>query len=92
MTLTVSVSEFRNNISEYLNKVADGTRVFIRDGKRKETIAQITHSFSFDPDAYEQTMRKAAGVFTAKNHPEWATKLKVIKWLRKSRLSDDRSF
>ena len=92
MTLTVSVSEFRNNISEYLDKVAAGTRVFIRDGKKDKTIAQITPSSSFDPDAYEQAMRKAAGVFTAKNHPEWATKSDVIIWLRKSRLSDDRSF
>lgn len=92
MTLTVSISEFRNNVSNYLDKVKFGTRVLIRDGKKNKTIAQVTSVSSFDPDAYEQAMRKAAGVFTAERHPEWRTKKDVINWLRKSRLSDERKF
>ena len=92
MTLTVSISEFRNNISDYLDRVTSGTRVLIRDDRKDKTIAQITSSMSFDHQAYEQAMRKAAGVFTAKNHPEWRTKRDVVNWLRKSRMSDDRKF
>jgi len=92
MTLTVSVSDLRGNISQYLERVMKGTRVLIRDEKRDITIAQITQMRSFDKEAYEKALRKAAGIFTAENHPEWKTKSDVIKWLEKSRLADERSF
>lgn len=48
--------------------------MLIKDNKKKKTVAQITKVHSFDPVAYEQALRKAAGVFTAENHPEWRTK------------------
>ncbi len=92
MTLTVSISELRNNLALYLDQVARGDNLVIRDEKKNLEIAQVTKTKSFNSAAYEQAMRRAAGVFTAENHPEWVTKSKVIKWLRKSRLSDDRSF
>lgn len=90
MTLTVSVSELRNNISEYLDRVSKGTRLLIRDEKRGKTIAQITQTQTFDKDAFEKSLRKVAGVFTAKNHPEWKTKKDVTNWLTKERLKDER--
>lgn len=92
MTLTASVSELRNNISDYLERVAKGAKVLIRDEKKNVTIAQITQAHVFNKESFEKTLRKAAGVFTAKNHPEWSTKKKVIKWLEKTRLSSNRSF
>lgn len=92
MTLTVSISELRSNLSEYLDKVAKGDNLVIRDEKKNKGIAQVSKLKSFDPDAYEQAMRRAAGVFTAENHPEWRTKKDIINWLRKSRMSDDRKF
>ena len=92
MTLTVSISELRNNISGYLDKVVKGSRVLIRDEKRNMTIAQITQTSAFDKTMYEKVLRKAGGVFTAQNHPEWATKKKVVDWVTKSRLAADRTF
>ncbi|MBI2327195.1 hypothetical protein HYU92_02645 [Candidatus Curtissbacteria bacterium] len=92
MTLTVSVSELRKNISGYLDKVIKGNRVLIRDEKKNKTIAQITQTFTFDKDAYERALRKASGVFTAKNHPEWATKKKVIDWVKNNRIKNQRTF
>lgn len=92
MTLTVSVSELRNNISLYLERVVKGTRVLIRDEKREVTIAQITQTHSFDKNIYEKVLRRAEGLFTQTNHPEWKTKSNVINWVRKNRLSDERSF
>ncbi len=92
MTLTVSISEFRNNISLYLAKVNEGNQLLIKDGKKNLPIAQITKAHYFDKDLYQQALLKAAGVFTAKNHPEWATKAKISGWLVKSRLADQRSF
>lgn len=92
MTLFVSVSDLRNNISDYLERVTRGTRLIIRDEKRGKMIAQITKSQTFDKDAYEKAMRKAAGVFTAENHPQWRTKKDVIAWLKKSRSLSDRKF
>ena len=92
MTLTVSVSALRNNISAYLARALRGTRVLIRDEKRQKTIAQITHIRSFDKQAYERALKKAAGVFSAKNHPEWSTQKDVAEWVQASRLSDERTF
>ncbi len=37
-------------------------------------------------------IRRKGPVFTAKNHPEWATRAKVEKWLRESRMADERNF
>lgn len=92
MTLTVSVSELRSNISQYLERVMKGTRVLIRDEKRDVTIAQITQASFFDKAMYEKVLRKAAGIFTEENHPEWRTQSKISDWLTKNRLSDERSF
>jgi len=92
MTLTVSITELRNNISSYLDKVKEGDQVLIKDNKRRVTVAQITKVHSFDRDSFLKTMERVAGVFSAENHPEWATKEKVIKWLRKTRQTNQRSF
>lgn len=92
MTLTVSVSDLRSNISEYLERVAKGTRLIIRDEKKGKAIAQITKAPSFDKDAFEKSLRKTAGVFTVENHPEWKTKSDVSTWLTKNRLANDRMF
>lgn len=92
MTLTVSISQFRNNIADYLDKAIEGNRVIIRDEKKNTAIAELTKTKSFDKDAFERSLRKASGVFTAENHPEWRTKTDVINWVRKNRLANQRSF
>lgn len=92
MTMTVSVSELRNNISQYLERVIKGTRVLIRDEKKGLTFAQIIQTSTFDKTLYEKVLRKASGVLSSENHPEWNTKSQVIKWVTKNRLSDERLF
>jgi antitoxin (DNA-binding transcriptional repressor) of toxin-antitoxin stability system len=92
MAVSVSVSNLRKNISAYLEKVMNGTRVIVRDEKRDIAIAEIIHTSSFDKATYEKALRKAVGVFSEKNHPEWKTEQGVTDWVSKSRLSDDRSF
>lgn len=92
MTLTVSISEFRNNLAQYLERVANGASLLIRDEKKGRLIAEVVGKKEFDPEAFEQALDKAAGVFTAQNHPEWATKKDVIKWLRETRRNFDRKF
>jgi antitoxin (DNA-binding transcriptional repressor) of toxin-antitoxin stability system len=92
MTLTVSISDLRNNISDYLEKVMKGTKVFVKDEKRGITIAEIVHTSTFDNDAYEKSLRKVAGIFRSENHPEWKTKKDVINWVKKSRLASERKF
>lgn len=92
MTTTVSISQFRNNISDYLNQVTKGDQIIIRDEKKDAPIAQLTKTKTFDKYAFERSLRKAAGVFTAKNHPEWKTKKDVIKWTQENRLKNQRYF
>lgn len=92
MTMTVSVSQLRSNISSYLEQVLKGVRVLIRDEKKNITIAQITQTHTFDKNMYEKALHKAAGVFSLENHPYWRTKATLTAWLRNNRLSNERSF
>ncbi len=92
MIVTVSVSELRNNISNYLEKVMKGNRVLVRDEKRDITIAEIIGTSSFDKNTYHKALQKAAGIFSEENHPEWKTEKNVSDWVSKNRLSDQRSF
>lgn len=92
MTLTVSISELRNNLASYLEKVADGASLLVRDEKKNRLVAEVIGRKEFDPVAFQKALDKAAGVFTAENHPEWRTKKDVIKWLRETRRNFDRKF
>ncbi|MEK7617410.1 MAG: hypothetical protein AAB414_05150 [Patescibacteria group bacterium] len=79
-------------MSKYLDKVSQGNQVLIRDDKRDMSVAQINPVQTFDPVAFQKALDKAAGVFSAENHPEWRTKKDVIKWLRETRKNFDRKF
>ncbi|MBI4096105.1 MAG: hypothetical protein HY425_00115 [Candidatus Levybacteria bacterium] len=92
MTLTVSVSQFRQHLSDYIAKAKDGYTVILKDEKKNEEIVQLLPRKKFDPEAFEKSLDRAAGVFTAENHPEWATKKDVVNWLKKTRKNFDRKF
>ena len=92
MTITVSISEFRQNLSDYLNHVQRGNTVVLKDEKSNREVAELVGKKTWDPEAFRRALKRAAGTFTAKNHPEWATKKKVEQWLSKSRAKDDRTF
>jgi len=92
MTLTVSVSQFRQHLSDYIAKAKDGYTVILKDEKKNEEIVQLLAKKKFDPEAFGKALDRAAGVFTAENHPEWATKKDVVNWLRKTRKNFDRKF
>lgn len=92
MTITVSVSELRNNISEYLDRAMGGDKVLIRDEKRNLAVAQMSQAPTFDSDRYGKILQKVAGTLTAANHPEWKTIKSTNDWLTRTRLSDERVF
>lgn len=92
MTITVSISDFRENISDYLIQVQEGNKLILKDNKKGIEVAEVIKRRRFDPVAYERALRNAAGVFTAKNHPEWRTKRQVIAWVEKGRREADRNF
>lgn len=92
MTITVSVSDFRNNVFDHLSMASRGGRVVIQDKKRKKIIATLIGERESEVREYQSMLKRVAGVFTAKNHPEWATRAKVDRWLRKVRLSSNRNF
>ena len=92
MTITVSISEFRQNISQYLAKARAGDTIILKDNKKNEEVAEIVGSKKWDPIAFRKALHEAAGVFTAKNHPEWRTKRDVIRWVEKSRKDAERKF
>lgn len=92
MTVTVSVSQLREDLATYIARAQSGDRVVVKDEKRGTDLVEIIGKKTFDPEAFRRALHRAAGVFTAKNHPEWATKKKVEQWLRNGRLADERHF
>lgn len=92
MTITVSISDFRQNIAQYLAQTKAGHTLLLKDNKKGEIIATLTGRKKFNPEVFGRTLRSVAGTFTAKNHPEWKTKKNVIRWVEKSRKLADRSF
>ena len=92
MNLIVSVGEFREKISDYLDKVSRGNTVIIRDHKKGQEVAQVTARYSWDAKAYRNALKNAAGIFTAERHPEWRTLKDVESWLRETRRNADRTF
>ena len=92
MTITVSISEFRQNISDYLEQAKAGDIIVLKDEKRGKEVAQITGKKEFDPKRFWKTLKKHAGMLTAENHPEWRTKRDIIRWVEKSRAAADRTF
>lgn len=92
MTITVSVSQFRQNISDYLMQAQAGHTIILRDNKKRRDIAQVVGKKKFDPKRFWTTLKRVSGTFTAKNHPEWRTKRDVIRWVQESRKAAERSF
>lgn len=92
MTLNVSVGQFRQNVAEYIAKAKEGHTIVLIDEKKGQQLAQIVGTKKFDPEAFGKALKSSAGVFTAKNHPEWASKTKVSNWVHRNRLKDERTF
>lgn len=92
MTITVSISQFRENLSEYLARIDQGDSVRLKDEKRNKSVARLVPDKTFDPVSFGRALKMAAGVFTSKNHPEWRTKRDVIGWLSRERKAADRIF
>ena len=92
MIINVSISQFRQNLAEYITKVTLGHTVILENGKKDQQIIQLTGKKSFNPDTFSNALQEASGIFSNENHPEWETKKDIISWVEKSRLKADRNF
>jgi len=92
MTIVVSISQFRQNIADYLEKVKAGNTVILQDERKEQQIAKLVGKKMFNPQSFENALKAAVGVFTDRDHPEWKTKDAVIRWLEQERKSADRIF
>lgn len=92
MIITVSISDFRQNISGYLSQVQSGDKIVVVDKKKKTEVAELVSRKRFNPETFGKALKEAVGVFTAKNHPEWRTKRQVIAWVERGRREADRTF
>lgn len=91
MDVTVSVSQFRSNVSSYLGKVSQGVRIAIRDDKRKVILAHVTGGSSFDAQAYGVALLRAGGILTGEQHPEWKSLPALRRWIENTRHTDERT-
>ena len=92
MIITVSIREFRQNISDYLVRVKAGDTLVLKDEKKDEEVAEIKGKKKFDSKSFWETLKRNTPVFTAKNHPEWRTKRDIIRWVEEGRKAADRTF
>ena len=92
MNVTVSVSQFREDLSAYLARAQAGDKIVVRDEKRGAEVAELIGKKPFDPKAFRQVLREVAGSISAKDHPEWATPAKISRWLRRERKASERHF
>ena len=92
MTLSVSISQFRQHIADYIAKANEGYTVIIKDEKKSQEIVQLVGKKKFNPETFGKALENAVGVFTPENHPEWKTKKDVIKWVYRGRKAADRTF
>lgn len=92
MTLTVSISQFRQNIADYLSKAKEGHTIILEDEKKGQQVVQVVGKKSFNSKTFEKALIDVVGIFTEKNHPEWKTKNNVIKWVSRGRKKGDRNF
>jgi len=92
MPITISVSDFRTGIADYLRLAAAGRTVVISDERRGVRIAKLVADKQFDSSAYRAMLNRVAGAFAAARHPEWSTPAKLESWLRAARLADERNF
>ncbi len=91
MTITVSISDLRNNIAKYLEQAANGVTIIVRDEKKDKTIAQIVAANTFDKNRYEMVLRDSAGAL-GDEHTEWKNEEAIKEWLTKSRQDSERTF
>jgi antitoxin (DNA-binding transcriptional repressor) of toxin-antitoxin stability system len=94
MTHVVSISDFRQDMSYYLALVSHGDTVILKDTKKDLEMARMVAGQRWDPIAYRKMLKRLASkpIFSAKDHPEWATLKKVDQWLRKTRMNSNRNF
>lgn len=92
MNITVSISDFRQHISDYVSKAKAGHKVILKNGKKDERLVQLVGQKKFNPETFGKALSEASGIFTAENHPEWKTKDDIIRWVKKQRLASDRKF
>jgi antitoxin (DNA-binding transcriptional repressor) of toxin-antitoxin stability system len=92
MTLRVSISQFRQNIADYIAKAKEGYTVVLRDEKQGEEVVQLKSVRKFNPQTFSKALEAASGIFTATAHPKWKTKKDITSWLVHDRKSADRKF
>lgn len=92
MTIIVSISQFRQNIADYIAKAKNGYTVILKDEKKDQHVVELVGKKEFNSETFGKALKTATGVFTAENHPEWQTKEDVIKWVEQGRKAADRNF
>lgn len=74
MNLTVSVSDFRDHLTDYLELLQAGEKVVIKDARKDKPIVELTPSKpkEFDWDLYLKQVKKLAGSnFLAGDEKDW---------------------
>lgn len=89
MNTIVSVSDFRDNLTDYLGLLQTGNKIVIKDARKDKTIVELTSSTpkKFDWDTYLKEVKKLAGSnFLAGDEQDWKKlRLNFNRRLTKSR-------
>lgn len=69
--MTVSVSEFRKNLSDYLEKVKEGEEIVVRDEREREDLAELRPPEEKNWDEIMKAVEKAYGMWADIPEDEW---------------------
>lgn len=84
----INVTDLRDNLADYLDLVMVEKR-FLDITRRGKVIAQIGPKIQLEKN-YAQAIKKAAGTFSSKNHPEWKNIDSIVKWVNRERKRAER--
>jgi len=74
MNISVSVSDFRDHLTDYLELLQAGRKVVIKDARKDNPLVELTASkpAAFDWDNYLKEVKKLAGSnFLAGDEADW---------------------
>lgn len=71
MATTVSVSEFRRNLSDWLERAREGERIVVRDEREREDVAELRPAEEKNWDEIMKAVEELRGSWSEEDYRAW---------------------
>lgn len=79
MATTVSVSEFRRNLSDWLERAREGEKVIVRDEREREDVAEVRPAEKKNWDEIMKAVEETRGMWADIPEREWRASRRRIE-------------